>query len=120
MFSMCSQQDLQQSGLIICMGTSLKVEPFASLLDRAPLGVPRLLINREVPAGFRRRAGDLILTGDCDEQVTQLAQALGWTDELQDFSLIELPWFNAALDWSPTIRLPSARIRSNSHWRRGM
>lgn len=83
-FFRCSQQDFQQCGLIICMGTSLQVEPFASLITRAPFSVPRLLINREVPAGFKKRPGDLILTGDCDEQVLQLAEALGWAEELQE------------------------------------
>jgi NAD-dependent deacetylase sirtuin 2 len=32
------------------MGTSLVVQPFASLIDRVPKECPRLLLNREVPS----------------------------------------------------------------------
>ena len=34
--------------LLIVMGTSLFVQPFASLIDQVPKGCPRLLLNRQV------------------------------------------------------------------------
>lgn len=83
-FVRCSQHDFQRCGLVICMGTSLQVEPFASLMERVPSHVPRILINREVPRAFRPRPGDLVLTGECDDQVWQLSEVLGWTEELQE------------------------------------
>ncbi|CAJ1452440.1 unnamed protein product [Effrenium voratum] len=44
------QQDLQECDLLIVIGTSLVVEPFAGLVGKAAPDAPRLLINRE-PAG---------------------------------------------------------------------
>lgn len=40
-------RDFPQCDLLICMGTSLTVQPFASLIDRVGDQVPRLLINNE-------------------------------------------------------------------------
>ncbi|CAO1622499.1 unnamed protein product [Parajaminaea phylloscopi] len=44
--------DLKQADLLITMGTSLQVHPFASLIDRVRPSCPRLLINLE-------RVGDI-------------------------------------------------------------
>ncbi|KAK0545698.1 Sir2 histone deacetylase Hst2 [Tilletia horrida] len=40
--------DFREADLLIVLGTSLKVQPFASLIDRVPSTCPRLLINREL------------------------------------------------------------------------
>ena len=40
-------KDFPQCDLLLCMGTSLTVQPFASLIDRVGESVPRLLINNE-------------------------------------------------------------------------
>ena len=69
--------------LCIIMGTSLSVQPFASLPQFCSEGVPRLLINKEKVGGLGSRADDVILLGDCDEGVHKLASALGWTEELE-------------------------------------
>jgi NAD-dependent deacetylase sirtuin 2 len=42
--------DFDKCDLLIVMGTSLVVQPFASLIDRVPKECPRLLLNREVPS----------------------------------------------------------------------
>lgn len=42
--------DFPQADLLIVMGTSLQVQPFASLIDNVPRSCVRLLVNRE-PAG---------------------------------------------------------------------
>jgi NAD-dependent histone deacetylase SIR2 len=69
--------------LIIVMGTSLSVQPFASLPQFASEGVPRVLINKELVGDFGCRPDDVVVLGDCDEGVRKLADALGWRDELE-------------------------------------
>ena len=86
------------------MGTSLKVHPFASLVDKVAADTPRLLVNREVVGvhtkeerailrmlerseGFvfddDERWRDVAVLGDCDDGVKALAAALGWSDEFE-------------------------------------
>ncbi|MEW5315784.1 MAG: hypothetical protein WDW38_007189 [Sanguina aurantia] len=96
--------DFPRCDLLIVMGTSLAVQPFASLIHKVPLGVPRLLINREAVGlhrksscglgpspGFRfshpRNDRDVLQLGDCDQGVMQLAELLGWGEELQALML---------------------------------
>lgn len=70
--------------LCIVMGTSLTVQPFASLPGFCAEGVPRLLINSERVGGLGSRADDVLLLGDCDAGVRKLAIALGWNEELEE------------------------------------
>jgi len=86
-FENCSKHDFRSCDLIICMGTSLEVEPFASLPSRVPPHVPRILINREVPASFQPRQADLVLLGECDCRIRELAEALGWAAQLEELTL---------------------------------
>ncbi|KAJ2713468.1 NAD-dependent protein deacetylase sirtuin-2 [Coemansia spiralis] len=89
--------DFAACDLLIVMGTSLQVQPFASLVGDVGAAVPRLLINRERvgegaghPKGFDfdgRRGGrtvhrDALVLGDCDDACLLLASKLGWGDEL--------------------------------------
>ncbi|PRP83497.1 hypothetical protein PROFUN_04371 [Planoprotostelium fungivorum] len=93
--------DFSECDLLIVIGTSLQVQPFASLIDRVKPQTPRLLINREEvgkqSAGLERfgiisekgfRFGmannyrDVALLGDCQDGVYYLAKQLGWKDEL--------------------------------------
>lgn len=69
--------------LALVLGTSLTVQPFASLPGFCSDGVPRLLINKEQVGGLGSRADDVLELGDCDEGVRKLAKALGWLDELE-------------------------------------
>jgi NAD+-dependent protein deacetylase SIR2 len=69
--------------LIIVMGTSLSVQPFASLPQFASEGVPRVLINKELVGDLGCRSDDVVVLEDCDEGVRKLADALGWRDELE-------------------------------------
>lgn len=69
--------------LAIIMGTSLSVQPFASLPGYCADGVPRLLLNAERVGGLGSRADDVLLLGDCDDGVRKLASALGWLAELE-------------------------------------
>ena len=87
--------------LLIVMGTSLKVQPFASLVGRVREHVPRLLINRErvgesdpmldmlglvSPGALTFDEGnyrDAEWLGDCDAGICDLARRLGWEAELE-------------------------------------
>jgi len=90
--------DFDDCDLLLVLGTSLQVQPFAGLIRQVRTGVPRLLINRErvgedkasfMPfgsPGFRfdePGSQDVWFAGDCDEGVWQLARLLGWEAELQ-------------------------------------
>ena len=102
--------DLPQCDLLLVMGTSLAVQPFASLVNQVEDDCPRLLINREkvgevnkdAPVFVRWRMGgfdfseetnyrDALFLGDCDAGVTALCRELGWEDDLasrvRDFRL---------------------------------
>lgn len=102
-FFKLTQSDFPKCDLLIIMGTSLTVQPFASLIDNVPSTCPRLLINREkagsldpMMALLQGMAGggglaldspnntrDVALLGDCDDGCLKLAELLGWKDELQ-------------------------------------
>ncbi|KAJ9318959.1 hypothetical protein DTO271D3_547 [Paecilomyces variotii] len=69
--------------LCIVMGTSLTVQPFASLPGYCKEGVPRVLINMERVGGLGSRPDDVLLLGDCDAGVRKFAKALGWQDDLE-------------------------------------
>ncbi|KAH6644437.1 DHS-like NAD/FAD-binding domain-containing protein [Boeremia exigua] len=68
--------------LCIILGTSLSVHPFASLPDQVNESVPRLLVNMERVGTLGSRPDDVLILKDCDTGVKELADALGWTDEL--------------------------------------
>ncbi|KAI9727268.1 MAG: Sir2 histone deacetylase Hst2 [Chrysothrix sp. TS-e1954] len=71
------------SDLCIILGTSLTVQPFASLPTMAEEGTPRVLINLERVGGIGSRPDDVLLLGDCDDGVRKLADACGWLEELE-------------------------------------
>ncbi|XP_065919749.1 NAD-dependent protein deacetylase sirtuin-2-like [Dysidea avara] len=93
-------KDCPEAELLIVMGTSLAVQPFAGLAGRVGNNCPRLLINREkvgethplmamlgFGAGFdfSDESGyrDVFFESDCDAGCLKLAGLLGWADELQ-------------------------------------
>ena len=73
---------MQSADLLIVMGTSLTVQPFASLAGMVRQSCPRVLINLDHVGDFGSRADDVILLGKCDEIVTELSKELGWEKEL--------------------------------------
>ncbi|XP_077297827.1 NAD-dependent protein deacetylase Sirt2-like [Arctopsyche grandis] len=117
-FHDCSQKDFDDCDLLIIMGSSLEVQPFASLVDRVPAWCPRLLINREL-VGCEGRASllanltelpgleslfrligglqcespdnirDVAFLGNCDDQVLAIAEKLGWGDDLRQMIKME-------------------------------
>lgn len=87
------------------IGTSLQVQPFASLVDHVPSTCPRLLINRDAVGPFSdlkntfsslppsisnllndssRPSRDIFYEGDADVGAWKLAEELGWKDELEE------------------------------------
>ncbi|XP_053979362.1 NAD-dependent protein deacetylase sirtuin-2 isoform X1 [Hylaeus volcanicus] len=94
-------RDFTQADLLIIMGSSLVVQPFASLVDRVRPNCPRLLINKE-KVGMQDRLSrllglrhglvfdtrsshggrDVAWLGECDTGCQLLAEKLGWGDEL--------------------------------------
>jgi len=74
---------LMDADLLIVIGTSLTVHPFASLALLAPEGCPRVLINQEKVGDFGSREDDIILLGRCDDIIRDLAKELGWDEDLE-------------------------------------
>lgn len=73
----------QLADLVLILGTSLTVYPFAGLPDMASPGKPRVLFNMERVGKIGSRTDDVIELGSCDEGVRKLADLLGWRDELE-------------------------------------
>ncbi|KAI7288045.1 NAD-dependent protein deacetylase [Hortaea werneckii] len=71
-----------QADLCIVMGTSLTVQPFASLPQMTREQTPRVLINKERVGGIGSQPDDILLLGDCDDGVRRLAKACGWLEDL--------------------------------------
>ncbi|KAB7497342.1 NAD-dependent protein deacetylase sirtuin-2 [Armadillidium nasatum] len=88
-----SSIDFKHCDLLIIMGTSLTVQPFASLVDNVSASCPRLLINRddvgltETRNVFQQLFGgavrDVVLKGDCDDGCKSLVNKLGWTSDFE-------------------------------------
>jgi NAD-dependent deacetylase sirtuin 2 len=106
-FTECSNSDLPAADLLIVMGTSLGVMPFAGIVPAVRGDIPRLLINQEavgvagekpaivggvltdLEADDRRfkfgkvtNRRDVFAGGDCQETVAKLVRLLGWETEL--------------------------------------
>jgi len=83
-FHQCQISDFEECALLIVIGTTLSVFPFASLVNQPDPLVPRLLINRERVGPFRDPdAGpnvyrDVAFVGNCDDGAKQLADCMGW------------------------------------------
>ncbi|XP_012264948.2 NAD-dependent protein deacetylase sirtuin-2 [Athalia rosae] len=103
-FYSCIDKDFKQADLLIIMGSSLVVQPFASLVDKVPPSCPRLLINKE-KVGMQDRVmkflglkqglmfdntdgntgRDVAWLGECDIGCQLLADKLGWGEEMKIF-----------------------------------
>lgn len=72
-----------EADLAIVIGTSLSVQPFASLPQFVSDDVPRVLFNMERVGGLGSRPDDVCVLGDCDSGIRMLADELGWREELE-------------------------------------
>ncbi|KAM0121086.1 Sir2 histone deacetylase Hst2 [Aspergillus fumigatus] len=77
------EKEVSEADMMLVMGTSLKVAPCSRLPRLAREGIPRVLVNREKVGDFGKRAEDVSILGDCDDGVRKLADALGWTAEME-------------------------------------
>ncbi|XP_032076274.1 NAD-dependent protein deacetylase sirtuin-3, mitochondrial isoform X3 [Thamnophis elegans] len=77
--------DFPMADLLFIVGTSLEVEPFASLAGAVRGSVPRVLINRDLvgPFAVRSQHNDVAELGDVISGVEKVVELLGWKEELQ-------------------------------------
>ncbi|KIJ54240.1 hypothetical protein M422DRAFT_221776 [Sphaerobolus stellatus SS14] len=75
--------NLVSADLLIVMGTSLTVHPFASLTGLVPKSCPRVLVNLDPAGDIGDRPDDVLLLGHCDDVVQKLCRLLGWEEELE-------------------------------------
>ncbi|XP_068562651.1 NAD-dependent protein deacetylase sirtuin-2 [Cebidichthys violaceus] len=95
------KMDFPRCDLLLIMGTSLQVQPFAGLVGRVSKSCPRLLINMEKAGqadplfGLLGFGGGMDFDSDkayrdvahistCDEGCLALAELLGWKEELEE------------------------------------
>ncbi|KAL2890261.1 NAD-dependent protein deacetylase hst2-1 [Ceratocystis lukuohia] len=73
----------READLLLVLGTSLTVYPFAGAADMPSRETPRVLFNREQVGSLGQRPDDVLELGPCDRGVRRLARLLGWEDELE-------------------------------------
>ncbi|XP_048342361.1 NAD-dependent protein deacetylase sirtuin-3, mitochondrial isoform X5 [Sphaerodactylus townsendi] len=78
--------DFPMADLLFVIGTSLEVQPFASLAGAVRSSVPRLLINRDLvgPFAYDPQSNDVSELGDVVSGVEKVVALLGWKEELQE------------------------------------
>lgn len=80
-------KDFPKADLLIIMGTSLQIEPFASLVNTVRSAVPRLLLNRHAVGPFEKvplRRGDHMELGNLEDTVRRFAEMLSWNSEIEE------------------------------------
>ncbi|RCI13347.1 hypothetical protein L249_0797 [Ophiocordyceps polyrhachis-furcata BCC 54312] len=75
--------NVAMADIVLILGTSLSVYPFAGLPEMATRGKPRVLLNMERVGRIGSRPDDVLEIGSCDEGTRKLADALGWREELE-------------------------------------
>ena len=75
---------MAMADLVLVIGTSLSVYPFASLPDMTSTGKPRVLFNLERVGTIGSREDDVLHLEDSDAGIRTLAKELGWADELDE------------------------------------
>eukprot|EP01063_Lacrimia_lanifica_P027697 TRINITY_DN3929_c0_g1_i1.p1 TRINITY_DN3929_c0_g1~~TRINITY_DN3929_c0_g1_i1.p1 ORF type:complete len:353 (+),score=107.84 TRINITY_DN3929_c0_g1_i1:42-1100(+) len=91
--------DLPACDLLLCIGSTFQVMPFATLIGKANELTPRVLINREEVAAdgegplgasvrfkFHDRDNyrDVFIEGDCDASLMAMCEELGWAERLKE------------------------------------
>ena len=94
------EDDFAKCDLLIIIGTSLKVHPFAGLTSLVEKECPRLLINRD-PVGndlmFNRPTKnyrDVFLEGECDENCMRIANMIKLENNLKAYMVDEAKSLN--------------------------
>ncbi|ELK26876.1 NAD-dependent deacetylase sirtuin-3, mitochondrial [Myotis davidii] len=95
--------DFPTADLLLILGTSLQVEPFASLSEAVRSSVPRVFMNQEAAGSlaWRPRSRDVLQLGELVDGVDKLVELLGWTEELKDLVQRETGQVQAQSDTDP-------------------
>ncbi|XP_005099479.1 NAD-dependent protein deacetylase sirtuin-2 [Aplysia californica] len=103
-------KDMLQTDLVLVMGTSLEVQPFAGIIDTVRWTVPRVLFNRNAVGPFKngKRAKDFISEGDLIERLQSFAHSAGMKEEMVD--LITQCEGTFRLAAPPPPEAPSAKV----------
>jgi NAD-dependent deacetylase sirtuin 2 len=104
-------KDFQEGDLLIVMGTSLKVNPFARLISAVRDDVPRILFNNMPagvgPAGFQfgmpDNKRDVLWLGDVQDGVRKFAEAVGWAADLKALENAYKPSTSASVTPTPSL-----------------
>ncbi|KAK7476695.1 hypothetical protein BaRGS_00032093 [Batillaria attramentaria] len=77
-------KDMLLTDLVLVMGTSLEVQPFAGIIDTVRFTVPRVLFNRMAVGPFRKqkRPKDFVSEGDLIGQMQEFVEMTGWTQDM--------------------------------------
>ncbi|XP_063301437.1 NAD-dependent protein deacetylase sirtuin-3-like isoform X2 [Pelobates fuscus] len=79
-------KDFPRADLLIIMGTSLKIEPFAKIVDAVQPNVPRLLLNRDLVGPFKTKhpkSTDVAALGELCDLTRRFVRSLHWQDEMK-------------------------------------
>lgn len=122
--------DLEEAELLIIMGTSLQVMPFAGIIGNVSPLCPRLLMNRELvgtpdqegvlffPTDAGLRVGmennyrDVFCEGDCDHSVEEICRDLGW-DKALSRRYQEMQARDASSAWQDLVDHQATKISEN-------
>ncbi|XP_067875028.1 NAD-dependent protein deacetylase sirtuin-2 isoform X2 [Heterodontus francisci] len=119
------ESDFPKCDLLIIMGTSLQVQPFASLASRVSDATPRLLINKETTRqgdpvmallglgnsldfDSEKAYRDVAYVGSCDDGCLALADLLGWKEELEDIVKKEWALIDSKTEGAQASAIPQA------------
>lgn len=81
-FEMMSEDLPDNVDLVIVAGTSLQVSPFNMLPESVYESCPRILFNMDLVGDFGSRKNDVIVLGNCDDNIEYFAQLLRWDEDL--------------------------------------
>ncbi|XP_074854080.1 NAD-dependent protein deacetylase sirtuin-3, mitochondrial isoform X2 [Carettochelys insculpta] len=78
--------DFPLADVLFIIGTSLEVQPFASLADAVRSSIPRVLINRDLvgPFAYQPQNNDVALLEDVVSGVEKFVELMGWKEEMQE------------------------------------
>jgi len=68
-------KDCKECDLLLCIGTSLKVQPVSNIVNLIDPKIPQILINRD---DVRTNEFDVKLLGFCDDIAAYISKLLGW------------------------------------------
>eukprot|EP01095_Lingulamoeba_sp_RSL-Kostka_P005678 TRINITY_DN1719_c0_g1_i1.p1 TRINITY_DN1719_c0_g1~~TRINITY_DN1719_c0_g1_i1.p1 ORF type:complete len:327 (-),score=102.03 TRINITY_DN1719_c0_g1_i1:125-1105(-) len=94
------EKDLENCDLLIVMGTSLQVQPVASMIHQVNDNCKRLIVNREIPESASDfeftndpNCRDFKYLGDIEDFVDDFVEMCDWKDEF-DALLLSNPKYN--------------------------